>query len=60
MIQPSAPVEPSRNGGCGEQIAAAQLRELAVARKLNLSKLNLYRALRSFASSVVRRKEMDA
>jgi hypothetical protein len=33
---------------------------LAAASELSLSKLNLYRALRSFASSVLRRKEMDA
>jgi hypothetical protein len=33
---------------------------LAEASKLSLSKLNLYRALRSFASSPVRRQEMDA
>jgi hypothetical protein len=35
-------------------------RSLAAASKLSLSKLNLYRALRSFASSIVRRKEMSA
>jgi hypothetical protein len=33
---------------------------LAAASKLSLSKLNLYRALRSFASSIVRRQEMNA